>query len=264
MEQKKIYLSGKISGDPNFKEKFAQKEKELTAQGHLVFNPALHPDMFTWEQFMELDLKALANCDSIYLLQDWETSRGANIEYEEARRLGKEIIFENGGISKNKNLFEKLEKEFNEGKTKASDILNRVVSMAFENIHLSEEEISKISESLKNMVIKEDDKLKFDQRLLVSYDEVKDNNKEHKKINVQLSEYRQWKFRVALDDNSITPWQYFGHKPEGNDYVEIKKYYTELRESEKQQQQTNNDKTKSSHENNNKQRSLDDEYWDYR
>lgn len=91
---KKIYLSGKISGDPNFKEKFAQKAKELTEQGHLVFNPALHPDMFTWEQFMELDLKALANCDSIYLLDDWKDSRGAKIEYDEALRLGKEVLFE--------------------------------------------------------------------------------------------------------------------------------------------------------------------------
>ena len=44
---KKIYLSGKISGDPDFKEKFALKEKELTEQGHLVFNPALHPDINT-------------------------------------------------------------------------------------------------------------------------------------------------------------------------------------------------------------------------
>lgn len=83
---KKIYLSGKISGHPNFKEKFAQKAKELTDQGHLVFNPALHPDMFTWEQFMELDLKALANCDSIYLLDDWKDSRGAKIEYDEASK----------------------------------------------------------------------------------------------------------------------------------------------------------------------------------
>ena len=92
---KKIYLSGKISGDPDFKEKFASKEKELTEQGHLVFNPALHPDMFTWEQFMELDLKALGNCDAIYLLEDWKDSRGAKIEYDEAVKLGKEIIFEN-------------------------------------------------------------------------------------------------------------------------------------------------------------------------
>ena len=92
--QKKIYLFGKISDDPNYREKFALKEKELTEQGHLVFNPAKHPDMFTWEQFMELDLKALGNCDSIYLLSDWQESRGAKIEYDEAVRLGKEIIFE--------------------------------------------------------------------------------------------------------------------------------------------------------------------------
>ena len=91
---KKIYLSGKISGDPDFKEKFALKEKELTEQGHLVFNPALHPDMFTWEQFMELDLKALGNCDAIYLLENWGTSKGARLEKKIAEVLKMQIMTE--------------------------------------------------------------------------------------------------------------------------------------------------------------------------
>lgn len=94
MEKKRIYLSGKISGDDNYARKFADKEKELTEQGFLVFNPAKHPNMFSWEEFMELDLLALKNCDSIYLLSDWKDSRGAKIEYDEAVRLGKEVIYD--------------------------------------------------------------------------------------------------------------------------------------------------------------------------
>lgn len=94
MEMKRLYLSGKISGDDNYAQKFAAKEKELTEQGFLVFNPAKHPNMFSWEEFMELDLLALKNCDSIYLLDDWKESRGAKIEYDEAVRLGKEIIYD--------------------------------------------------------------------------------------------------------------------------------------------------------------------------
>lgn len=91
---KNIYISGKITGVENFAEIFASKEQELTEQGHNIFNPAKHPDMFSWQQFMELDLKALSFCDSIYMMKGWETSKGAKLELEEAKRLGLEIIYE--------------------------------------------------------------------------------------------------------------------------------------------------------------------------
>lgn len=89
-----IYLSGSISNDPDFKEKFAAKTEELSKQGHNVFNPAQHPSMFTWEQFMELDLKALSFCDAIYLMKGWENSRGAKIEKAAAEKLNLKIYFE--------------------------------------------------------------------------------------------------------------------------------------------------------------------------
>ena len=40
MEKKNIYISGKITGLDNYAEIFEKKEKELTEQGHFVFNPA--------------------------------------------------------------------------------------------------------------------------------------------------------------------------------------------------------------------------------
>ena len=153
MENKKIYLSGKISGDPNFKEKFAQKARELTERGYQVFNPAVHPDMFTWEQFMELDLKALAHCDTIYLMKDWKDSRGAKIEYDEAVRLGKNIVFEDS-----------LEK--NHG------------------------------------------------------------------FKVEIQEVKSFKYRVQLDDGSLTPWQYNDKQPGPAEFAHVKSYYTKLKEKE--------------------------------
>lgn len=154
MEQKKIYLSGKISGDPNFKEKFAQKEKELTEQGHLVFNPAKHPDMFTWEQFMELDLKALGNCDSIYLLNDWKDSRGAKIEYDEAVRLGKEVIFEDK--SKSINIRKTEPSSVINSSLSPSQQLESVIRLAFSNINLKPDDIHIISERLKKGLLEEE------------------------------------------------------------------------------------------------------------
>lgn len=92
--KRKIYLSGKITGDEGFAEKFKVKEEELTARGDFVFNPALHPDMFTHGQFMQIDFLALSFCDSIYLMNNWRESKGAKMEFEQARILGLPCEFE--------------------------------------------------------------------------------------------------------------------------------------------------------------------------
>lgn len=92
--KRKIYLSGKITGDEGFAEKFKAKEDELTERGDYVFNPALHPDMFTHGQFMQIDLLALSFCDSIYLMDNWRDSKGAKMEFEQAKVLGLDVEFE--------------------------------------------------------------------------------------------------------------------------------------------------------------------------
>lgn len=89
----KVYLSGKITGDENYKNKFAVIEEELKKDGYEVFNPAIMPNMFSWEDFMKLDLLALSFCDAICLLPDWAESTGAMREYEEAKKLGLKIMF---------------------------------------------------------------------------------------------------------------------------------------------------------------------------
>lgn len=36
----RVYVAGKITGDANYREKFAKAEQALTAMGHCVLNPA--------------------------------------------------------------------------------------------------------------------------------------------------------------------------------------------------------------------------------
>ena len=60
----------------------------------MVFNPAVLPDGFEYEDYMSLDLLILSRCDAIYLLRDWKNSPGAKRELEEARRLGLQILDE--------------------------------------------------------------------------------------------------------------------------------------------------------------------------
>jgi hypothetical protein len=45
-------------------------------------------DECTWDDFMRMDLEWLRQCDVIVLLPGWQTSRGARMEYEEARKQG--------------------------------------------------------------------------------------------------------------------------------------------------------------------------------
>ena len=89
-----IYLSGKITGDKNFRQKFEKTTRKLLSYGHTVYNPAILPNGFEYEQYMKIDFLALSFCDAIYLLDDWKISKGAIREFEEAKRLGIKVITE--------------------------------------------------------------------------------------------------------------------------------------------------------------------------
>lgn len=84
----KVYISGKITGDADYKKKFANAEEMARAVGFEVFNSAKVPDEGKpWEWYMKRDIKELMNCDAILLLKDWEESRGARLEAYIASQL---------------------------------------------------------------------------------------------------------------------------------------------------------------------------------
>ena len=82
---KKIYISGPISGLPleTVYNNFTNAEVNLLEKGYKVVNPFNNglPTTATWEEHMRADLKLLLDCDAIYMLEGWEKSRGARIEY---------------------------------------------------------------------------------------------------------------------------------------------------------------------------------------
>ena len=97
MANKKIYICGKITGDPGFQGKFARAEKSLTLQGHIVFNPARLPAGLSYEEYMYIDLATITVCDAIYVLPCWKDSPGAKREMRFADTLGnKEVIHSHG------------------------------------------------------------------------------------------------------------------------------------------------------------------------
>lgn len=91
---KKVYISGPITGTKDYLEKFEDIETALVLvhQGVEVINPAKVnanlPESTTWEEYMRMSLCMLSMCDGIYMMEGWQQSRGANLEYVYAKGMG--------------------------------------------------------------------------------------------------------------------------------------------------------------------------------
>lgn len=93
----KIYISGKISGIENdAPELFAKAEHELQAKGFETVTPMKlnHQHDKSWHSYMKEDVKALCECDVIYMLSNWTDSKGAIIEHTIAMYLGLKVQYE--------------------------------------------------------------------------------------------------------------------------------------------------------------------------
>lgn len=90
----RIYISGPITNTEGYRENFNQayemlKRKYPTAE---VVNPAILSDLpLRNDEYMELDLLLLDMCDSIFLMNGWDKSKGACIEYGYA--MAKNLTF---------------------------------------------------------------------------------------------------------------------------------------------------------------------------
>lgn len=93
----KIYISGKITGiEAEAPELFKKAESLLGALGHQTVNPLElnHEHDKSWESYMKEDVKAMCDCDAVFLLENWKDSKGARIEKQIAEYLGLKIMLE--------------------------------------------------------------------------------------------------------------------------------------------------------------------------
>lgn len=111
MQSKICYISGPISGlqNGNF-ENFQKAQKQLEKEGYIVMNPheigkelydkwskinrpenkveGQNYDNELWKDFMRLDIRHLTLADSMFVLDNWENSRGCRMEILVAQKLG--------------------------------------------------------------------------------------------------------------------------------------------------------------------------------
>lgn len=107
----KIYISGKISGiedkahslfqtaEIELQYKYTKKYEPnafVVVQDFTIINPLKLPHLHdkTWKAYMIEDLKALLECDTIYMLKNWNESKGATIERQLALQLGLNVIYQ--------------------------------------------------------------------------------------------------------------------------------------------------------------------------
>lgn len=96
---KKVYLSGPITGHPNYQAFFAEHEADLANSGYEVMNPAKLDDPDNpppWHECVIRDLGYVALCDIVALLPGWHQSHGARIEAMFAIKMGKRFIVRPG------------------------------------------------------------------------------------------------------------------------------------------------------------------------
>lgn len=79
-EHEVLYLSGAITSDPHYREKFADAQMVLEELGYIVINPCILPAGMTYEQYMKIDLCFVETADVICMLPDWKKSPGAKVE----------------------------------------------------------------------------------------------------------------------------------------------------------------------------------------
>lgn len=111
MINKVAYISGPISGleNGNF-QAFSSAQKKLEKEGYIVENPheigkliydkwskvaniTKEQEKEMWAEFMKEDIKKLTICDCVFVLDNWETSKGSTLELVIAQKLYMPIYY---------------------------------------------------------------------------------------------------------------------------------------------------------------------------
>lgn len=84
-------------------EAFNDMAKTLSESGYEVVNPVevckdLPREGILWIDYMRPNIKALVDCDAIFMLIGWGNSKGAQIERRLAEDLGMSVMYEDEGV----------------------------------------------------------------------------------------------------------------------------------------------------------------------
>lgn len=83
----KIMICGPMTGLPDFnRPQFNEVAETLRRKGFTVYNPATLPAGWSHEQYMTVTLQWVEEVDALYMLDGWEHSKGAVMEFDRVLR----------------------------------------------------------------------------------------------------------------------------------------------------------------------------------
>lgn len=91
------YLSGPITGNPDYMQQFEQAARDLSMKGYDVIDPAALDRVvptyrLSYDTIMNLDLELLALADYLVQMPGWEDSKGCNRELGFAQARGLIVV----------------------------------------------------------------------------------------------------------------------------------------------------------------------------
>ena len=81
MMKNKIFLSGPITGEPDYFEKFLAAATYLECKGWRVLNPAVLPGNLDPDDYLPITTAMIDRADAVVLLQGFAHSDGAKVEF---------------------------------------------------------------------------------------------------------------------------------------------------------------------------------------
>ena len=88
-----VYIAGKITGEPKYKEKFLKAEEYFAKDDYIVLNPAILPEGMSSETYMNICFPMIREADLVAFLPNWRESRGAKLEFTHCQYIGKTCCF---------------------------------------------------------------------------------------------------------------------------------------------------------------------------
>ena len=89
---RKVYIAGKISGDADYRAKFARVQTALEGEGYISLSPSVLPDGMTAADYMRICFAMIDVADAVLFLPDWEASPGARLEMEYCGYTAKKVV----------------------------------------------------------------------------------------------------------------------------------------------------------------------------
>ena len=88
----RVYIAGKITGDPDYRAKFRRAEAWVEARGHIALNPANAPEGLKKQEYLRLSFAQIDAADVVALLPDAKDSPGAQLEVAYCQYVDKRVL----------------------------------------------------------------------------------------------------------------------------------------------------------------------------